>query len=206
MNVPLNSDATLYSGSESAASAVSTGYSPAVPISVYRELAMELKVTQQTMDSLKRQNQQLMRQNQLLRGEIQRFVQSAQQLGHFAGVIPQEAPVTKPDSLPKATQPDLSPTSTPLPHTNDLNAEVMAPIEAAIVPQKPERPRDRPKSPAIETPKQRLFTEQPERLRPFGSGAVRPDLNTLWLVTTILLVIVTAFGAGYLIMRPLLKR
>ncbi|MEM0982037.1 MAG: hypothetical protein AAGH78_17425 [Cyanobacteria bacterium P01_H01_bin.58] len=206
MNVPLNSDATLYSGSESATSGTSTGYSPSVPISVYRELAMELKGIQQTADALKRQNQQLMRQNQLLRGEIQRFVQSAQQLGHFAGVMPQEAPVAKPEPPLQAAQPDPVPSRSVSPQPDILSAAMTASVEAAIVPQEPERQRDRPQPSLVEAPKQRLFTEQPERLRPFGSGGIRPDLNTLWLATTILLVIVTAFGAGFLIMRPLLKR
>ncbi|MEO1208695.1 MAG: hypothetical protein AAFX78_04050 [Cyanobacteria bacterium J06638_20] len=206
MNVPLNSDATLYSGSETAASGSSAGYSPAVPISVYRELAMELKVTQQTADTLKRQNQQLIRQNQLLRGEIQRFVQSAQQLGHFAGVMPQEATAAQPEPPLKAAQPDPGTPPNGSPQPDIFSAEVTAPVEAAIVPQEPERQRDRPKSPVLERPKQRLFAEQPERFRPFSSGGIRADINTLWLVTTILLVIVTAFGAGFLIMRPLLKR
>lgn len=48
---------------------------PSVPLSVYRELALELQATQETIDTLKSQNQQLARQNQHLRQEIEKVVQ-----------------------------------------------------------------------------------------------------------------------------------
>lgn len=53
----------------------SPNYMPSVPLSVYRELALELQATQETIDALKSQNQQLARQNQHLRQEIEKVVQ-----------------------------------------------------------------------------------------------------------------------------------
>lgn len=53
----------------------SHNYMPSVPLSVYRELALELQATQETIDALKSQNQQLARQNQHLRQEIEKVVQ-----------------------------------------------------------------------------------------------------------------------------------
>jgi hypothetical protein len=53
---------------------------------------------------------------------------------------------------------------------------------------------------------QRLYTE--ERLDPNRPGQLsqRPsDLSGLWLAATILLIVVSAFGAGFLIMKPLLN-
>lgn len=46
-----------------------------MPLSVYRELALELQATQETIDALKSQNQQLARQNQHLRQEIEKVIQ-----------------------------------------------------------------------------------------------------------------------------------
>jgi hypothetical protein len=53
---------------------------PAVPISVYREIATELKASQALVDSLNQQNQRLDRENQLLRQEILKFTDAAAHL------------------------------------------------------------------------------------------------------------------------------
>lgn len=218
MNASLNSDSMLYPSPERVGTPTPAGYSPSVPISVYRELAAELKTTQSTAEALTRQNQQLVRQNKLLRNEIQRFVQAAEQLGHFAGVTPEEPvnisqSLTSPRSRPQGSiaQPvreaSMRPAPMP-PGQNDVfipEAKVIAP-QSAIVHRPEEHRRDRPSSPQAEPAKQRLFTEQPEEMRPLSKAAARLDLGNLWLAATILLVVVTAFGAGFLIMRPIMKR
>jgi hypothetical protein len=78
-------------------------------------------------------------------------------------------------------------------------------VNSAIVPHPKGKKRDRPRSAPGAQP-YRLFTEQPEEARPLSKVASRSDLGNLWLATTILLVVVSAFGAGFLIMRPLLNR
>jgi len=214
MNAPLHSDSPLHSTSESAGVTTSSGYAPSVPISVYRELATELKTTRMTLDSLTQQNQQLVRQNKLLRNEIQRFVQAAEQLGQFAGVMPQPPVHSREEFIPRDQgQPD----TTAAPPPRSLADEPFVPDSAgatfnsAIVPHPQARKRDRSNSakphPTPNDPqKPRLFTEQPENMRPFSKISSKPDLGNLWLATTILLVVITAFGAGFLIMRPLLNR
>ncbi|HEY9888094.1 MAG TPA: hypothetical protein V6D02_06815 [Candidatus Obscuribacterales bacterium] len=206
------------------------GYSPAVPISVYRELANELKTTQATLDALTQQNHQLLRQNKLLRTEIHRFVQAAEQLGHFAGVMPPEplpVPTERrlagppPEAAPQAEffapgvpVPEVSahhPTTMPAPpappeETPAPPERKLVPPHSAIVPHPKAKKRDRPKPMPHDPPQRRLFTEQPEGMRPLSQVANRADLGNLWLATTILLVVVSAFGAGFLIMRPLLNR
>lgn len=238
MNAPLNSDSQLYSSSEAGAGSAPAGYSPSVPISVYRELATELKTTQSTLDALTQQNQQLLRQNKLLRNEIQRFVEAAEQLGHFAGVTPQEPPATPQDMVtagrfqeqpahsdlfahqsppPETVQrpptdvvPDMDTPERQARHTPPAPAPRMSerppmPQNSAIVPHPKAKKRDRPK-PSHDPNKHRLFTEQQEVMRPLTKVSSRSDLGNLWLATTILLVVVSAFGAGFLIMRPLLNR
>ncbi len=216
MNVPLHSDSTLYPTPERIGTSAPAGYAPSVPISVYRELAAELKVTQSTVEALTRQNQQLVRQNKLLRNEIQRFVQAAEQLGHFAGVAPQEAPIVVRQSVaaPVAeSEPPLASSETPSEPASRapieetfVAPEVTAfPPNGAIVPH-PESKRDRPASSPLDSTKQQLFTEQPEDLRPLSKLSSRRDLGNVWLALTIVLVVFSAFGAGFLIMRPLLRR
>ncbi len=241
MNAPLNSDSQIYAVPETGRPVSNTGYAPSVPISIYRELAAELQTTQSTLDALTQQNQQLIRQNQLLRTEIHRFVQSAEQLGHFAGVMPAETHLVSQEVAPVAAAADLFadpaeellPPLTPPPTPQRPSAEAaeapamatppappappqQAPrkrerpgtangVNSAIVPHPKSKKRDRNR-PAPNAQPYRLFTEQPEEARPLSKVASRSDLGNLWLATTILLVVVSAFGAGFLIMRPLLNR
>lgn len=202
MTPSLNSDPNLYAAppAETPTASQSSHYAPSVPISVYRELATELQKTQARVEALTQQNQQLVRQNRLLRNEIQRFVQSAEQLGRFAGVAPAESP---PAPVAGTPQPDagVSPETAVAPA--EKSAAVASgrvgggSVNSAIVPQE--------RGPQPE--QTRLFTEQRDEPRRGQSLSRRsPDLGNLWLVTTILLVVVTAFGAGFLIMRPLLNR
>jgi hypothetical protein len=205
MNPPLHPDASLRTADPDVAAGNS--YAPSVPISVYRELATELKTTQAMVDALTRQNQQLTRQNKLLRHEIHRFVQSAEQLAQFAGVTPVEAGAVPETRVSASAAPVLE-----VEADADTTAAMPAPSPptAALVRQEREPKTNRePKRPRPEAPPNRpkLFTEQRDEFRRSHTPAPRSqDLGNLWLVTTILLVVFTAFGAGFLIMRPLLSR
>lgn len=218
MNAPFQSDSISHAPGASRGPSAGS-YAPSVPISVYRELAAELKVTQQSVNALTKQNQSLVRQNQLLRNEIQRFVQAAEQLGSFIGVSSQEASLEQPSlatATPnqgrthrRASAPSTVEASQAAPEDAILIAEPVTVDETSmIVAHSPSHEGDRPTPPsAPASPVQpRLFTEQPEGMRPLSKTISRPDLNNLWLATTILMVIVTAFGAGFLIMRPLMQR
>lgn len=250
MNASLNSDSQLYTVPETGRSVAPSSYAPSVPISVYRELAAELKTTQSTLDALTQQNHEIIRQNQLLRTEIQRFVHSATQLGHFAGVMPAEtypvaqesSPSIAPpadmfvDSIEESLQPPPQPTPQRLPVKVPESSQTAPPaspppappptdkraqsrggerngstnnrgnrVNSALVPHHQGQKRDRNR-PAPDAKSYRLFTEQPDEGRPLSKVASRSDLSNLWLATTILVVVVSAFGAGFLIMRPLLNR
>ena len=195
MTPPPKADTTPYAApvEGSSESPHSNGYAPSVPLSVYRELSTELQTTKAMVDALHRQNKQLSRHNQALRHEIQRFVQSAEQLGHFAGISEEEGNSSESIDLDsEAKYPEAMPSAL-------VSIPKPRPQTKAI--QSRERPETSPKR------QPRLFTEQPELPRRPNKGNSRPqDLSNLWLVTTILLVIFTAFGAGFLIMRPLLNR
>lgn len=206
---------------------------PSVPISVYRELATELKATQAMVDSLTQQNQQLSQQNHMLREEMLNFAESADRLR-------QAVEYSQPHMPTAATMPDqfivnehgsgADPTGFILPPEENQAVEDSPPSErfgesvgagvsnltshlTRIISPKTKKepsgdsPQGRPnvkrKPP---TSPQMLYTE--ERLEPShssqGSGS-SADLSGLWLATTILLIVVSAFGAGFLIMKPLLN-
>lgn len=71
-------------------------------------------------------------------------------------------------------------------------------------PHRPNHQRDR--TPDGDKPLA-LVTEVPDRYpqRPGSSRSTNPELSNLWFVTAMVLVVVSAFGAGFLIVRPLLS-
>lgn len=191
MNSPHTSDSLTQSYAEQDYTPVPNAYSPSVPISVYRDLAAELQATKATVDSLTTQNQQLVRQNQYLRHEIQKLVQATSQLGQLAGVsasfsVP-ERHAEPDDLLPEP------PVSSPEALNQMLPLSLMPKKKGALVPTAKPNP-------------EKYTTEQGALPRRYGASRNAPtDFSGLWLAVSILLVIFTAFGAGFLIMRPLLS-
>ncbi|MBU6230286.1 MAG: hypothetical protein KGQ93_11410 [Cyanobacteria bacterium REEB459] len=221
------------------AASVSTGrQTPSVPISVYRELASELKANQALVDSLTQQNQQLEHQNQVLRQEILKFTESAFQLQQ--AIAPALATAIDPGQIsspsPASRAPaalEQAPYSRPLvkldephsPHRNGQLHQESSPV-AQFTHQLSRMLSTKPKSkpplkpvakargrqaiglsaptPAMVTT---LYREEPANLPRVGQRSEKAaDLSGLWLTTTILLVVVSAFGAGFLVMKPLLHR
>ncbi len=177
MNPPHNSD----SGRNPMRS--ESGYSPSVPVSVYRELSAELQATKAMVDSLSAQNTHLTNQNHILRQNIHQMVQVALQLGHHAGVA-------HPAEVEMAVSPPVY--------------EVPIQEEPQVMPPAPE-PKPRPPK-RTKSSLSKVFTEQPGENRRYSleSSAVG-SLSTLWLIVSIAIIILTAFGAGFLIMRPLIN-
>jgi hypothetical protein len=203
---------------------------PSVPISVYRELATELKATQALVDSLTQQNQQLGQQNQLLRQEMVKFADSAAQLKQVveaslpfapevsgsvpsdramadsAGLSPLPAAQARWDGLESGAVPSgaLSKengTNLASQFTQMLKPRAQAPTRG-MAKSAPRSSGQRPQP----LPPQRLYTEERlEVARPTQGREKSADLSGLWLATTIVLIVVSAFGAGFLIMRPLLN-
>lgn len=177
-------------------------YAPSVPISLYREVAAELQAAQAMLDSLNAQNQQLTKQNQHLRLEIDKVVQSALRLQQVMDSVQSPNP-----GLPKAPQPHPEMGLDPRQH-------------APVQPPRGSRPTPNP-NPAIADPfpfygddgasnrPEKLYTEQREehRIRRGPRPTKRAsDMGGLGLMVVIFLIIVTAFGAGYFVVRPLLLK
>jgi hypothetical protein len=206
---------------------------PSVPISVYRELATELKATQAMVDSLTQQNQQLSQQNQILRQEMLNFAESADRLRQSVEYSqPQPTPAVHPVGQFPATGPGSGavPLAFVTPQEDETSTEA-APLAERLgesmgsgvsnlashlgrlvtpTPKKKAMGRMQEGHPPKQKPaasgSQRLYTE--ERLEPARGNQMSggsADLSGLWLATTILLIVISAFGAGFFIMKPLLN-
>ena len=181
----------------------SNTYSPSVPISLYREVTAELQAAQAMLDSLKTHNQQLVQQNQQLRREVETVVQVSQQLQQ---VVNSAESVTQ-TGIPQMPSVKFNFSSvepqTPAPATSRINSTVPQPPQTVAFPF----PLPEPQVPPIpETLPEKLFTEVPETpYRVKSQSKTASDLNGLWLAIAIFLIVIAAFGAGYLVVRPLLK-
>lgn len=258
-----------------------TNYAPSVPMSVYRELAAELRANKAVIDSLNSRNQQLIQQNQKLKKEIHNVVQATLNLGQFAGVARPAGQDSVPNAIgpdtlaklvraqgeanktagnipiaePDAINYDISPQRQPAPQPpQNRQQQGMPPVRPqqhaprqqsqqrrpqpiqsgtrlsaptnVPAPKRTAKPAsmqvktNRPPAPPRQAaPKKRidvaiatkaapakLFTEQTGEYR--SSVLDSPDekeIGGIWLALSIILIIVTAFGAGFLIMKPLLN-
>jgi hypothetical protein len=169
-------------------------YNPSVPISVYRELAAELQNAQSQVNSLKAQNQQLLKQNQQLRQEVEKVVHSAQRLQQVVESfstdsrveIPRTKPVMQPE--PRIVPPPAPPRPAPS-------------VPVVDFPPPQEHP-EQDFSPYSET----VVIEQEEpRVRRSRQSEGFSEVSGWMLVVAILMIVLTAFGTGFLIVRPLLQ-
>lgn len=210
----LNSDAAKRNGSNGKAAAPNSTtqnpYAPSVPIPVYRELAAELQATKAMLESLNAQNQALVRQNALLRKEVQTIVQSAFQLQSLMAPIPAAQPadvvppmmdaaaIAPPPATPtipvaEPARPTPAPTRAPSKGAPESSAPAPTPANLKFT--------DLPPVGSTEA----FFTAQPESPRITSEKTPR-QLNGLWLLLVVLAIMVTAFTAGFLVMRPLLLK
>ncbi|HEY9639285.1 MAG TPA: hypothetical protein V6C57_02310 [Coleofasciculaceae cyanobacterium] len=160
---------------------------PSVPISVYRELAAELQATRIMLESLNTKNQHLAQQNHQLRQEVARVVQLGHHLRHW---IDAPQPV---DPVNIHEHPTQSAARQPDPQAPSSEATAVASAIAAKLRTGETLPSDQ------------LFTEaaaQPIRLT---EAKPAKDLSGLWLTLTIMFIIISAFGAGFLVMKPFLS-
>lgn len=160
-----------------------SAYSPSVPISLYREVTADLQAAKTTMEALTQQNQQLAKQNQQLRQEIERAAQSAIHLRQIVTNLPPVA-------------------STDLP---TLRTETV--IEPPSIPTMPGRPTVTPKPSRTEAAFSAdtiVYEQESQPRRKIQSEKKPNELGGWWLGLVIVLIVITAFGTGFLIVRPLL--
>ncbi|MGC9503594.1 hypothetical protein [Baaleninema sp.] len=191
------------------------GPTPSVPLTVYRELAAELQATQAMLDSLHLQNQQLTRENQSLsqhnqqlQAEVTKVVNSTLHMKKVAEALKAPPHVTSHGNSERVSPP-------PRPHRpkgSDRPVEAFAPPATTRPEKSADLPPVYPNSPhvpqSMEDPSSsRLFSDpqfDPNNATVFGEDF--SDRGGIWLLAGIAAIVVTAFGAGYWLVRPLLDR
>lgn len=177
MSVPTNLNASVQPSSPAIAMntpPAASNYSPAVPISVYRDLAAELQTAQTQIKTLEAENRLLRNRYRQMQVEVGRVIQATNKLQPFtlesqsAAVTPQLEVVSQPAVTTEKTTP---PTANP------------------FIPQR-----------------EPLFTETAIE-QTSESGLTRPteEIKGWWLFLTVILIVVTAFGTGFLVVRPFLN-
>lgn len=160
--------------------APANAYRPSVPISVYRELANELQHKETQLKSVKAHNHKLLQQNQRLQHEIENLFLSAQNLQELAAT-----------------------------HDAYGNPVAIAPEPIPVRPSPPSPSAPPSPPPTLEPPKppQKQVAEVEEKASRRPSQPESSSEVSGWVVgMAIALIVLIAFGTGFLVMRPLLKK
>ncbi|MBO3458309.1 hypothetical protein G7B40_004850 [Aetokthonos hydrillicola Thurmond2011] len=166
-------------------------YSPSVPLSIYRDLASELQACQARINEFAAQNKELAQENQVLRQEIAKAVQSVlhlqQLLDYRTASDYNQAFNYYPDFQ---SQPKHPPTVT----------------QQHVAHQQSPRPPVVTSSDEISSSMSETFFIEEEEVNYYPLSEPEASEVSGWkLVITILLIILMGFGAGYLIVRPLFE-
>ncbi|NRB06310.1 MAG: hypothetical protein HRU34_02380 [Richelia sp.] len=180
-------------------------YSPSVPLSIYRELAAELQATQGKLDTLGTINHQLTQENQLLRQEIDKAVQLVLQLQQRINTPHQNSSSNSSESYPRQRQEKPSPQKFPKSPTPKIQTYPTTKPKAT----KPQEYTDPPSfvSPIVDEiaiSSEPLILEEQE-VSYYSTSEENPSISSWRLFLFVLLIVITAFGAGYVIVRPLFQ-
>lgn len=197
----------MAAASPTTGSASKSSYQTSVPMSVFREVATDLRGTQNELVSLKQQNQQLLLQNQQLKLEIQRVAEQTQEV--VDSFVDVENPVELLNrsmagsmAIDELVEPDYeSHWNTFEPPLPQVSARMAMPKVKARPPMTNRQPmpltHTKPVLGFLQEAKARFaFPEQ-------RSSAVS-ELSGWKLTMLMVLIVLSAFGAGFLIVRPLL--
>jgi regulator of replication initiation timing len=212
-NSPINPDHNALSDEQpTSVRPKSSAYRASVPIVVYRELAENLQNTQEQLEQVQKVNQELMTQNQQLRQEIIKMLQTAEQVQQTVKFLnpPQvSAPVQSIEKNQINTPPATSIKTAPQPLENELAmiyhgaSEKITPTPPALTnlqTNPPTKKIKKKRSPLPKKPLESIYDEAELDTMAQGNG-----LNGWLLFLAILLIVLTAFGAGFIVMRPLLN-
>ncbi|MGB3294816.1 MAG: hypothetical protein WBB01_17675 [Phormidesmis sp.] len=140
----------------------------------------------------------------------QKTAQAPQSLGNMLSTSLSRVPrPIAPKTAPKTVKPDATPTSQARSATPTAKPFTGA-AKARKKPQRQTATKQTETLPGRRTmtqlPPGKLFTEQSGEYRSSAlDSAENKEIGGIWLVLSIVLIIVTAFGAGFLIMKPLLN-
>jgi hypothetical protein len=177
-------------------------------MSVFREVSTDLRGTQNELISLKRQNQALLQQNQYLKLEMQRVAEQTQEVVN--GFVEVENPVellnrsmAESVVVEEMIEPDYES------HWNAFEPPLPeVPVRMAMPRIKVNRPQVVRPSQSLSAPQPVLGFLQEARARlafPAQGSTVASELSGWKLTMLMVLIVLSAFGAGFLIVRPLMS-
>jgi hypothetical protein len=190
----------------------------AVPVSLYRELCHELQAKNGEVNALQLKNQRILDENQQLRQELQRLVQMVMHTHHQVSRIPSADKRLSEEIL---LEEQFQPTSASRSDTIEKALSAIKPSGSSnnliaannLQPRRPaaQAPSKSYTSQILNPPPVReewiTGTHQPLAQRLFQQSAtLAQDLRGWRLALIISLIILSAFGAGFLIVRPLLNQ
>jgi hypothetical protein len=182
-----------------------------VPISLYRELCTELRHKDAELDAAEQQTQRLLQQNQQLRQELHQLVQR---------VIQTQQAVTQLTTDPMTDPTNTARSAAPLP-ARPTHRRIMRSAQAQPIPMDPiDTPLSQPQTqfqPTSSVVEPDHSSHQPTD---WITDAPTPLTTRLWhhtntftqelqgwkLAVMMGLIVVSAFGAGFLIVRPFMAR
>jgi hypothetical protein len=182
-------------------------YTTSVPMSVFREVSTDLRGTQTELASLKRHNQQLLQQNQYLKLEMRRLAEQTQEV--VDGFVAVENPV---ELLNRSMQESIA-VEEPIEPDYESHWNAFEP-PLPEVPVRMAMPRIKVNRSQVVRSSQGLSAPQPvlgflqearARLAFPEQGAAVSELSGWKLTMLMVLIVLSAFGAGFLIVRPLMS-
>ena len=177
----------------------STSPLSSVPISLHRELCDELRQKTQELEVAHHKNQRLVAQNQQLRQELQRLVQQVMQTQQAVTQLTTDFPSQEVSSQEVSSQATIA-----LPVDASIDAPATTLRIASSVPTAPLPARrqavqsvhdhSRPSNDPLTT---RLWNQ---------TNVFTQELQGWKMAIVMGLIVLSAFGAGFLIMRPFMAR
>ncbi|MBE9217924.1 hypothetical protein [Dolichospermum flos-aquae] len=195
-----------------------TNYPPSVPLYVYRELTAELQAIQSKLDVVTNHNQKLAQENQQLRQEITKVIESCLELQKLVDASALSSPVAP--QLNKEVK-----SLTQLQATINNNHEVTYTNKPKVT-AAPPRQETKPQKKAViknthsqnhhqgaavsgtdinATGSQKVFIEEKKVRFSRPTMSNTKELSGWNLLITIVLIMITGFAAGYVIVRPLFQ-
>ena len=165
-------------------------YSASVPLSVYRELAAELQAAEVAIHQLNLKNEHLAQENYILRQEIAKTVNSVLQLQNAVNSSAHTADYqTKPVERNEQQYVQRRRQNVP-------PKRVKRQRKSRVVPQVNE---------FIEPLPEQVIIEEEQASYYYTDESEISQVSGWWLIFAIVSIIVMGFGAGYMVVRPLLE-
>lgn len=195
-----------------------TNYPPSVPLYVYRELTAELEAIQSKLDVVTNHNQKLAQENQQLRQEITKVIESCLELQRLVDASAPSSPVAPEPNKRVKSSTQIQP---PVSNNHEVRYTNKPKVKAA-----PPRQETKPQKKAViknthsqnhhqgaalsgtninATGSQRVFIEEKKVRFSRPTISNTKELSGWNLLITIVLIMITGFATGYVVVRPLFQ-